>query len=41
VFGVLTGHNNKEERIRSAKETAKRNVSGMKHVIFPFLYLAK
>ncbi|RGB40526.1 tRNA-guanine(15) transglycosylase-like protein [Rhizophagus diaphanus] len=28
VFGVLTGHNNREERIRSAQETAKRNVSG-------------
>ncbi|RIA89345.1 tRNA-guanine(15) transglycosylase-like protein [Glomus cerebriforme] len=28
VFGVLTGHNNQEERIRSAQETAKRNVAG-------------
>ncbi|CAG8581770.1 8052_t:CDS:2 [Funneliformis mosseae] len=28
VFGVLTGHKNQEERIRSAQETAKRNVAG-------------
>jgi len=34
VFGVVTGHDNQEERIRSAQETAKRNVAGTNHVNF-------
>ncbi|CAG8619483.1 4414_t:CDS:2, partial [Racocetra persica] len=28
VFGVVTGHDKHEERVRSARETAKRNVAG-------------
>ena len=32
MFGALTGHNNQEERIRSAQETARRNVAGMKFI---------
>lgn len=39
MFGVLTGHNNKEERIRSAQETAKRNVSGTNHVNLSVFYI--
>jgi hypothetical protein len=38
VFGVLTGHNNQEERVRSAQETAKRNVAGANYINFYFLF---